>query len=292
MDKLPYINYNGSIMHADDYTFSNENRAFLYGDGLFESIRVINGQPCFFEDHYKRFTKGCEAIGIVVPENYTVGFFENQIATVLDKNNVDKGARLRLHIFRAAGGFYTPKNNELEFIIEVAPLLDNQYTLPEKGVQVDVFREEKKLPGLISRFKTKSALIYVMAQNHAIKNNMDESLIINDKDFVIESATSNIFLVSNGVLYTPALKDGCVAGVMRKQIINLAIESNIKVYESALTPQHLLSADEVFLTNAMGVRWVKSFKMQRYYHKLSDKLIRMINERVTSLKQDSQESLK
>jgi aminodeoxychorismate lyase len=292
MSTSSYINHNGKLQSSENYHHTTQSRAFMYGDGLFETIRVINGQACFLEDHYKRLVKGCESLGIVLPSSWDLAWFSKQSKMLLSENGVDKGGRLRVHVSRSSGGLYSPLQNDADILFEVEAIEENFYQLKEKGVKVEIYSDEKKLPGTISRFKTKSALIYVLAQLFAQNKSVDEALIINDKGFVIESASSNIFLVSNGVLYTPSLKDGCVAGVMRKQVINMALEAGIKVYESALTPQNLLSADEIFLTNAMGVRWVSCFRSQRYYHRLSEKLVSMLNRKITSLVPDSQESSK
>ena len=85
------------------------------------------------------------------------------------------------------------------------------------------------------------------------------------------------------MLYTPHLEDGCVGGTMRMQVINSALENEIKVYETSLTPQNLLAADEIFLTNAIkGIQWVGSYRTKRYFHKISDVLIERLNQKVSS----------
>ena len=107
---------------------------------------------------------------------------------------------------------------------------------------------------------------------------LKDVLLINSKGGIIESTNSNLFIVSNVVLYTPPLTDGCVGGTMRMKIINLALENNIKVYECGISPQHILSCDEIILTNAIqGVKWVSSYRTKRYFHKIADKLISFLN---------------
>ena len=85
--------------------------------------------------------------------------------------------------------------------------------------------------------------------------------------------------MSNGVLYTPGLEEGCLAGTMRMQVINLALENGIKVYECNILPQNLLVADEIFLTNAInGVVWVSGYRTKRYFNNTARKLVNLLNE--------------
>jgi branched-chain amino acid aminotransferase len=131
----------------------------------------------------------------------------------------------------------------------------------------------------LSIFKTLNTQIYVMAALHAHEKGMDDALIQNNRMSLIESTSSNFFIVSNGVLYTPQLQDGCVGGTMRMNIINLALANQIKVYECTLNPQNLLAADEMFLTNAVrGIEWVSSYRTKRYYNQMSRRLVNMLNE--------------
>jgi branched-chain amino acid aminotransferase len=113
----------------------------------------------------------------------------------------------------------------------------------------------------------------------AKEKNLDDMLLTNEKGVLIESSNSNLFIVSNGVLYTPGLEDGCLAGTMRMQVINLAIQHGIKVYECSIMPQNLLAADEIFFTNAIrGIVWVGGYRTKRYYNSLGRKLQSFLND--------------
>ena len=115
------------------------------------------------------------------------------------------------------------------------------------------------------------------------KKGLKDVLLINESNHIIESTNSNFFIVSNGVLYTPSLSSGCVGGTMRMKLINIALENGIKVYESNISPGHLLSCDEIILTNAIqGIKWVRSYKSKRYFHKTSDKLLELLNNDTTA----------
>ena len=119
----------------------------------------------------------------------------------------------------------------------------------------------------------------VLSKLKAKEKGVDDLLILNDKMGIIESTSSNLFIVSNGVLYTPGLDLGCLGGTMRMQVINLALKHNIKVYECNISPQNLLAADEMFLTNAItGIVWVKSYRTKEYECDISKKLVSFLNE--------------
>ena len=125
--------------------------------------------------------------------------------------------------------------------------------------------------------------VYIQAAVWAQANNLTDALIINDHNRIIEATSSNVFIVKNGALHTPAVDSGCVGGVMRMAVINAAIREGIPIFESEIDVNDIIFADEVFLTNAVaGISWVGSFRNKRYYHKLSDRLIAKIN-RVESI---------
>ena len=113
----------------------------------------------------------------------------------------------------------------------------------------------------------------------AKEKGLDDMLILNDNNQILESSHSNVFMVSNGVLYTPSLSDGCLAGTMRMQVINLALKNGLKVYESSILPSNLLVADEVFLTNAVrGITWVGGYRTKRYFNTVARKIVTFLNE--------------
>ena len=132
----------------------------------------------------------------------------------------------------------------------------------------------------VSNFKIKNGIIYVLASIAAKEKNLDDLLITNSSGGILEGTSSNLFVVSNGVLYTPGLEEGCLAGTMRMQIINLALENGIKVYECNILPQNLLVADEIFLTNAIqGITWVSGYRTKRYFNTISKQLVELLNHK-------------
>jgi len=274
-----YVNNNGVLIPVDAYSIKAGNRAHIYGDGLFESIRVVNGYVINLENHIKRLKEGMKVLRMIIPQSFTVEFFEKEIQTLLEQNNIEKGGRVRLSIDRRTGGFFLPHNNDVDYFIEAYSLPNNKFLLNEAGFKIDQYEDIKKQINQLSAFKTKNGLIYIMAKLRAREFGLDDLLIQNDRMGIIEGGSANLFVVSNGVLYTPGLDSGCLGGTMRMQIINLALANNIKIYECNISPQNLLVADEVFLTNAIeGIIWVGSYRTKQYFNYLSHQLIDYLNE--------------
>ena len=273
-----YVNSNGEILENSGPTIRTGNRAFLYGDGVFETIRVINGKPINLDNHIKRMLEGAKRIKMRPPSFFNLDFFEEKIKELLAKSGIVGGGKCRLSLDRASGGTYAPESNEVEYFIEVYPLENNKFELNAKGKEIDLFMDLKKPKTSLSNFKTKNGLVYIIAAITAKEKGLDDYLISNNTGGILESTSANLFVVSNGVLYTPGLEEGCLAGTMRMQVINLALANGIKVYECNILPQNLLVADEIFLTNAInGITWVSGYRTKRYFNNTARKLTDLLN---------------
>jgi len=275
-----YVNNNEEIIASDKPSIYSGNRGYLYGDGVFESIRIIGGKPINLENHIKRMLEGAKRIKMRPPSYFDVKFFQERIVALLEKSGVREGGRCRLHLDRVAGGTYHPDSNEVRFFIEVYPMESNMFELNVKGLEVDLYMDHKKPKSILSNFKTKNGLVYIIASITAKEKGLDDYLITNYNGGILEGTSSNLFVVSNGVLYTPGLEEGCLAGTMRMQIINLALANNIKVYECNVLPQNLLVADELFYTNAVaGVQWIQGYRTKRYNNSVSKRFVELLNQK-------------
>jgi len=274
-----YCIYNGHLISLYEPAISFSNRAFRYGDSLFESIRYTNGKIMFLSDHVKRIKLSMTTLRMNVPAEFTTGNIEQLIIHLLVQNNIKKEARIRLTVFRNEGGFYTPDTNDISFLIESEALETDGYTLNQKGLWVDIYTEIKKQINKISNIKTGNALLYVMAGITKTSLKLDDCLLVNDNGNIIESISSNIFVVKNGTLYTSPITDGCIDGVMRKQILDIAAQNKILTFEQTLTVHTLTNGDEVFLTNAIkGIQWVGQFKNKFYTNQKSVFFTEKLNE--------------
>lgn len=281
---MSYILHNGEFIDRRKRGVYVDNRGFHFGDGFFESIRVINGNICFLENHFARIVDSMEALKMAPPEDFSFEAFRDEIKSLLKKNKINQGGRIRITFTRKATGYYLPQGNEVEYIIEAIPFENNHFVLNPSGKTMDIFPDIKKDINALSMFKTLNCSLYIMASLYAKEQGLDDAFIQNSTGSIIESTSTNIFVVSNGVLYTPDLKDGCVAGTMRMQIINIALDNSIKVYECTITPQNLLAADEIFLTNAIhGIQWVSSYRTKRYFNEMGHRMVDLLNEHMSAL---------
>lgn len=273
-----FINFNGEILPADTKLVSINNRAFKYGDGLFESMRMMKGQLKFPELHAERLQKGMKALKIDGYSAMDAWFLKEKVADLARRNKAKHG-RVRLTVYRDAGGLYTPNQNKMGWCLELQPMDEPRYFLPEKGLIMDIYSELPKPTNYLSNIKTCNSLIYVMAGIYKTQNKLDDVFLLNQAGNLCEASSSNIFISYKKHLYTPALSEGCVEGVMRHVIIDLAKQNGIPVTEAQISPDILYEADEVFLTNAgRGIQSVIGFGVRRYFNETSKILIEELNK--------------
>jgi len=274
---VEYINFNGSILPADQLIFKANNRGFRYGDGLFESMRYIKGKLKFPEMHIDRIQKGMKLLRFDNCSLIDAWFIREKVEELVRRNRTGADARIRLTVFRDSEGLYSPVSNKFGYVLEIQKLDESQYVLNKKGLIIDVYDEIPKPVNALSNLKTCNAMIYVLAGIYKNQNALDEVLILNHHGFLCESMSSNVFVVYDRKLYTPSLNEGCIAGVMRQVVMRLAKENDIELIEAQINPDILNEADEVFLTNAgKGIQWVMGYNNKRYFNEVS----RFLNEKL------------
>ena len=273
-----FINFNGEIVPSDTKLLSTANRGFRYGDGLFESMRMMKGQLKFADLHADRLQRGMKALKI---DGYSQmdAYFLKEKATELSIRNKAKHGRLRLTVYRDSDGLYTPTQNKMGYTMELQPADEPRYYLNEKGLIMDIFTDIPKPTNYLSNIKTCNSLTYVMAGIFKAKNKLDEVFLLNQNGLLCEAGSSNIFVWYQNHLYTPALSEGCVEGVMRQVVIDIARKNNIAITEAQLNPKILYEAEEVFLTNASrGIQCVMGYGVKRYFNKVSKMLMDELNK--------------
>lgn len=251
------INYNENIISKETIALSIDNRAFKYGDSLFETIKVVNSKVIFVEDHYFRLMASMRMLRMKIPMKFTIEFFEKEIVKTVEANKLID-ARVRFSVFRKDGGLYLPKDNGIEFLIEATPLI-----IPLKDeYEVDLFKDYYIYSGMLSTLKTNAKILNVVASIYANENDLDNCIVLNEKKHIVEALNANIFLVKDNEIMTPSLSEGCVKGVMRKNIIAIINKDktyNIKTTE--ISPFELQKADEVFITNAIiGIQSITKYR--------------------------------
>lgn len=276
--------YNGEIVTASQLSsIAFSNRAFKYGDSLFETIRYSNKNILFLSEHLLRLKLSMPILKMKIPQHFSFDYFLNKISDVIYANNLqDKSARIRLTVFRTSSGNYYPESNEVDYLIETEELSNPLYLMPSNGLVVDIFKDIFKPINRLSNLKTGNALIYVLAAVNKDFLRLDDCLIINEKGNVCEATSSNIFAVKNNMLLTPPLSEGCVTGIMRKQILKIAEHEKMLAFEKPFTLHTLLDADEVFITNTIqGVQWIRQFQSKIYEKKsFTEMFVNRLNEMI------------
>lgn len=252
------ISFNGVLTDADDKIFSVHSRIYKYGDGFFESIKIINKSPQLFNLHYSRIKRAATLFKIVLNEKWTESYFEDQLHLLCLKNGFIN-ARCRITFYRDTQGFYIPTSNKCSFIIELSE--DNGvYKLNEKGLTMGHYRQILKPSNFTSFFKPLSAINYVMAGIAAKEQECDTVLLYNEYNRICEVHNASIFLLVDDDILTPALGEYCLDGVMRQHIINKCKFRSLNIIETALSEDDLLNAEEIFTCNASrGIQWVESY---------------------------------
>jgi len=255
---MVYFNYNGKIHPEGSPVIGADNRGLRYGDGLFETIKMIKGKLLFEDDHFARLWKGMKVLGFEIPKHLTVDFLQKEIISLTHKNGHENAARIRLNIVRGDGGLYDAKNHVPLYIIQSWPLVQGNGEWNSNGLVVGIYEEAKKSCDILSNLKHNNYLPYVLAALTAKKEKWNDAILLNTSGRICDTTIANIFIVKKGVVYTPSLQEGCVAGVMRRVIIQNMSKLAIELVEKEISISELLDADEVFLTNSIyNIRWVK-----------------------------------
>jgi branched-chain amino acid aminotransferase len=262
-----------------------DNRGVRYGDAVFESMRFSNGEILLYEDHLERLKHAMDVIGIKGNENFSPNNLRFHIHALVQANRIGGSAKIRLTVFRNGEGTYVPQTSASSFIIHSEPLPSENFVLNTEGLRIDIFRDIKKQVNILSSFKSANSMLYVLAGLFKTKNNLDDCIILNDKDNICEAITSNIFIRKNNQTLTPPLSDGCIDGVMRKNIIRLLEHEGMGCLEKSLTLSDLQTADEIFLTNvSMGIRWVGALNQKRFFNKFSSSALFPLLAGMTEIK--------
>ncbi|AUC15396.1 aminotransferase class IV [Tenacibaculum sp. SZ-18] len=263
------INYNGSLITPEELQLTHENRAFKYGDGIFETIKVQNGKIVFLEDHYFRLMASMRMLRMKIPMTFTLEFLEEQIRKTI--TTFDKRAlRVRINVYRKDGGLYKPETNEIDFLIEV-----KEISLKTKSTyRIDLFKDFYNYSGLLSTVKTTNRMLNTIAAVYSDENDLDNCILLNERKGVVEVTNGNIFIVKDNVIKTPSINEGCIKGIIRKKVIEI-IEKNpdYTLEETSISPFELQKADEVFITNAIvGIQPVTNYRKKEFNTEISEKI--------------------
>ena len=255
------INFNGKYVNESTSILKSSNRAFKYGDGLFETIKVLNSKIIFLEDHYFRLMASMRMLRMEIPMKFTLEYFEEEILNCAEKNKLTN-ARVRFAVFRSDGGLYTPLENSISYLIEASDLS----VLLNANYKVDLYKDFYISSGFLSTLKTTNRILNVLASIYAKENDLNNCILINEKKHVVEAANGNVFIVKGNVIKTPLLSEGAIKGIARKKVIEMIHElEGLELIETEISPFELQKSEEVFITNAIvGIQPVSSYRKTTY----------------------------
>ena len=262
------INYNGTLT-KNSPTLSINNRAFKYGDGLFETIKVVDNEIIFLEDHYFRLMASMRMLRMNISMHFTLEYFEQEIVKTIRANNLTD-ARVRFTVNRKDGGLYLPATNNIHFLVEANPL---SITL-KKEYEIDLFKDYYISSGVLSTLKTNNKILNVVGSIYAKENELDNCILLNEKKQVVEALNANLFLVKDKKISTPPLSEGCLKGVFRKKLIAfISKDKELTCEEREISPFEFQKADEIFVTNAIvGIQPVTKYRKKIFTTETSNYL--------------------
>lgn len=277
------VNFNGTLHDSSSHLLSIENRGYAYGDALFETLKVVHGKVLFWEDHYFRLMASMRIMRMEIPMNFTMEFLEREILKTIEANQLLRAtARVRLNVHRVEGGKYSPLSNDIAYNIISEQLASDFYSLNDSAYTVELFKDFYIAPGLLSTLKTNTKSINVLGSIFAKENNFDTCFLLNTEKTVVEALSGNLFLVKDGIIKTPPLSEGCLKGIMRKQIMELASKlEGYTVEEAAISPFELQKADELFITNVIvGIQPVTKYRKKEFTVGVSKVLLEKLRTKI------------
>ena len=273
------INFNGKILDESDQL--SNNRGFLYGDAVFETLKIVNNKILFWEDHYFRLMSSMRIIRLDIPETYTPEFLKENIIKIHQNKSLTGNSRVRITVFRYSSGKYRPESNTSSFIISSEEVRESNYILNNGDYKVDLFKDFYLDNQLISSIKSNNKIINVVASIYSNENGLENCILLNKNKMVVEFINSNIFTVNQGKIYTPKLSSGCLNGVMRKNLINILRLNSFEVFEEDISTFDLTKSDEIFGTNIIqGLFSVTNYRNKYYSNSISLKILNLLNNHI------------
>jgi branched-chain amino acid aminotransferase len=248
-----WIYLNNKFVTDEEAVVSVFDHGFLYGDGVYETIRSYGPRIFMQDEHLSRLLRSAEAIGLTIPiplEKWPGVLHEAMARNEVGTDRHD--AYLRITVTRGAGdiGLDPALCSSPTVVVMAKPLVPPTPQLYEAGVDVIVASTRRTMPNALSpQIKSTNFLNNIQAKREAIAADAFDSILLNCEQHLTECTISNVFLVMDGTLQTPALECGLLDGITRMIVIRLARELSVRVEEGRYTVDQLYQADECFLTN-------------------------------------------
>ena len=275
------VNFNGNIQENSSILIEN-NRGFLFGDSVFETIKVLDNKVLFLEDHYFRLMASMRICRMEIPMNFTMEYFESQILNLITIFSDSNSYRVRFSVYRDSEGFYLPKSRNVQFVVTASPLNSALYSFGNELYEVELYKDFYVSKQLLSTLKTNNKMLQITGSIFAEENDYDNCLVLNDEKNVVEALQSNIFMKMGNIVITPPISDGCLNGIMRKQILEILKKiEGIEVKETSISPFDLQKADELFLTNVIsGIQPVTKYRKKEYTTEFASEVLNRLNAKI------------
>ncbi len=246
----PKVFLNGLFMPLSSARVSVVDRGFNYGDGLFETMRSYHGVIYRMDAHLERLLQSLDLIYIKIP--LTVGEIKSAICDTLERNG-QPDCMVRLTVSRGEqhSGFHVDPEIPPTLVIIVRPVEDLPKEWYEQGVKISLFpATAQKVGGLGRSIKSCNYLSNVLIREQARRNLSVEGVMVDDRGYITEGTTSNVFIVKGGTLMTPGIDGHILPGITRQAVLDVADQSGIPVALKSFTAEDIYCAEEVFLTNS------------------------------------------
>ncbi|MAN59000.1 MAG: aminotransferase class IV [Flavobacteriaceae bacterium] len=257
-----------------------DNRGFQYGDAVFETLRISGGKIYFWEDHYFRLMASMRIMRMEIPMSFTPDFLETTILDAVNSWEWKAPAhRVKLMVWREAGGKYTPAKRDVAYSIIVEGLDNPFYTLGNNAYEVELFKDHYITSGLLATLKTNNRALNVLGSIFAEENEYQNCLLLNERKQVVEALNGNLFVVNGYKIKTPPLADGCLNGITRKQLLKIIAKiPDYVLEETSVSPFELQKADELFITNVItGIQPISKYRKKEYGNEVGKELLAKLN---------------
>jgi branched-chain amino acid aminotransferase len=265
-----FLNFNGEVREEEVALLRADNRGFRYGDGLFETMLVRGGKVRLGAYHFERLVAGMRLLRLEFPRPFSLDLLEGQIGELCVRNGHGPGevVRARLTAFRAGGGLYNAPDSRAGYCVQAGVVAGGWR---QEGLVLDVFPDGRKSCDAFSAIKSNNYLLSTQAGMFAGERGFDDCVLLNGYGRVAETCVANIWWVREGRIYTPPLSEGCVAGVMRRWLLEALPAAGFSVGEEPIGPDELARVDEIFVSNAIrGIEWVREFGGLGFECRMSD----------------------
>lgn len=273
------INYNGILCKSTE-NISVQNRGFLYGDAVFDTLKVVQGKIHFWEEHYLRLMATMRIVRMEIPHTFTMEFLENEILKTLSENQLHQATCIvRLSVVRKPSAGYVPLSNAVDYYIEAMPFSNPFYQNQNVNYEVELYKDFYVQPDLLSTLHTANKMLNVVGSVFAQENDYQNCILLNSEKNVVGFLDGNIFIVTGNHLKTPPLSDGAINGIIRKKLIEIIKKTNdFTIEEVSISPFELQKSDEIFITNStIGIQSVSKYRKKEFATTIANNLVGKLN---------------